>query len=297
MNKSALIIGLNIGSVYQQELISRGWSVETLDIDKSKSPTYCDIKNVQKKFDVAIICCPNFLHEFYIHECSKFITNTIIVEKPGVEDKYKWDLIKKEYHQKIFMVKNNYYRKQNNNIKNIITTNKIQQIDINWTNKNRIPFPGFWFTNKEKSFGGVSRDLLPHLLHFSCSIFCEKYIKVISSKKHQYWNIDSITSTDYGVINKKDPIYNVDDHCKVILSYNNIPINITCSWKDIDSTENRNIIITLDDNSKFIYDFGLCPAVCYGDMVEHMIKIEKNSSEYETQHNIDDFVYTIFKAL
>ena len=86
---------------------------------------------------------------------------------------------------------------------------------LRWINKNRIPNPGSWFTEKSLAFGGVSRDLIPHMLSYYTALTDFTKGKQLSAVAEQRWNLDQIDSTDYGVINHKGQ-YDVDDRCELV---------------------------------------------------------------------------------
>jgi predicted dehydrogenase len=280
MQNSILIVGMNIGKVYGEELSKRNWKVDYVDIDSKKEPTFLSLEQVKSKnqYDAAIICTPNYLHEEHMEYCAKNLVKGfgyIFYEKPGIKNIINVNHMKFKYHCNFVMTKNNLFRPQLVGLRDLIYTQQklISDISINWTNKNRIPFPGHWFTNKEKAFGGVSRDLLPHLLHFMCGIVERSKLSLKDHKKVSNFNMNTITSTDYGEINNINPVYDVDDSCYMIFKYSNnntFDIKLNASWKTLDGSEERNITINYKDGTKFVFEFGLCPAIYYGDMIEQI---------------------------
>lgn len=289
-NINILICGLGIGNLYYN-LLKNYYNVITIDIDKSKNPSYLSLdfflqKN-KKKIDLSIICTPNFLHETYIYKLSK-ISNIILVEKPGLKNLLQW-LEAKKICKKLIMVKNNFYRRQLKPLNLLINDNLdiIDKINICWKNKNRIPSPGSWFTNKDFSFGGVSYDLMPHLLHILFGLVDYKEIKFIECQKKQIHSLDSLDNTDYGKINK-DGVYNVDDTCIYVLKYKNIFIYLECEWKN-DKEDKREILIEYKDNTQLIYKFGLCPDHIYKNMIDDILF----NFKYDTHANIDEKVLEI----
>src|SRR5882672_9550448 len=142
-----LIVGLGIGRVYMDQCKMRGFEVFTFDIDAAKHPTYSSVEQAQiRRYDLIIIATPNFTHEAYIRELADSAP-FILVEKPGLKDRYAWQALCQEIAPtKLVMVKNNLYRP----LQEITRKFPAQRIDIMWLNKNRIPNPGSWFTDKAK---------------------------------------------------------------------------------------------------------------------------------------------------
>ena len=186
--KKILIIGLGIGSLYLEELQkhSSDYNILTIDPDPNKYAKYssCDVfRYIRDKnfFEMVIICTPNYLHEEQIKQFAP-ISKIVLVEKPGVESPQKWEELCTQFSDtKIIMTKNNLYRVDTFSLEAIDYFKSKSKIHIKWNNYNRIPFPGFWFTNKEKSFGGVEYDLLPHLIHFVYAISESTDLKIKSS--------------------------------------------------------------------------------------------------------------------
>lgn len=278
---SALIVGLGIGNVYKNELISRGWNVETLDIDSTKLPTYNEISLVKPYYNVVIICTPNYTH----YDIAKYFdgkADVIIIEKPGVKSLEEWeDLIKGK--SKVFMAKNNLYRF--NHLKHY---NNIKEIKIVWGNKNRVPFPGSWFTDKDKAFYGVSGDLGSHLLCMYYNI-TGNFLKPELTIKKQNYNLENIVDTDYGTVNKNG-IYNVDDN--FILESPGVFIN--AYWKG--NIDEKFIRLTFNNNESIQYNFDLCPAELYGNMVEIYYHSKNNQSFINLHNTIDLWILETIKG-
>ena len=161
--KRALLIGVGgIGSnVYLTELQQYGYDVTT--VDNTNPADHTSIDTVQGVFDVAVICVPNFLHTYFADECASFC-KVIFIEKPGLPSADQWNaLCDKHPHTKFIMCKNNMYRDTYGFLDNVSQIDDITSIKINWLNKNRVPNPGYWSTNRKQSWGGVALDLFPHL--------------------------------------------------------------------------------------------------------------------------------------
>ena len=128
------------------------------------------------------------------------------------------------------MTKNNQWRNNIQLIKEQCEASDL--IQINWVNSNRIPGPGTWFTDKSKAFGGVSRDLLPHLMSIMISANKNTFhdFKTQKYRLEQRWNLNDCTGTDYGVVNK-DGIYNVDDSAVMELTDGEKTYILYANWK------------------------------------------------------------------
>jgi len=272
--KKILICGLGIGKLYYS-LLKKDYNIITIDSDKNKNADFLNIEDFLKenyKIDLSIISLPNFLHEEYIYKLSK-ISNVILVEKPGLKNIEDWNEASKKC-KKLIMVKNNLYRDQLQYIYKIIfeKIDSIKYIHLYWLNKNRIPYPGSWFTNKELAFGGVSYDLMPHLLHFLFGIIGINNInklKIIKNHKCHNFSLEEIIHTDYGNINK-DGVYDVDDYNIILMKYLNINISLISCWQN-NIEDKREIDIGFTDNSKFKYIFDLCPDYVYKIMIDDII--------------------------
>lgn len=296
--KKILIVGLGIGKVYEDVLRNdSNYKVITIDPDASKNADYLsdsifDNTPFSKIFDMTIICSPNFLHEKHIRKFAP-ISDIVLVEKPGVESSEKWNYLYNYcqlYDSNLIMVKNNMFRYfVDDGFKNLVDKFReqykyIYKILLNWTNKNRIPCPGHWFTNKKLAFGGVTYDLLPHMIHFvlflanpSINNIKNQYIRITDSGKKQFFKIEDIKSTDYGEINKDNPVYDVDDNAYVHLKIDNKVYKITIGWKSPVNKENERTINFNDE----LWNFDLCPNMAYKKMVDSIIEDKTEIDHYK----------------
>ena len=166
----SLVVGLGFGQLYVNILKRMGHEVVTVDINPDAKADFTELTTAiqaHTPFDTAHICVPNHLHYKTALKVADH-TKIVFVEKPGVETINHWRLLTNlNKSTRFMMTKNNQWR---NNIKQIAENCEASDlIQINWVNSNRIPGPGTWFTNKSKAFGGVSRDLLPHLMSIMIS--------------------------------------------------------------------------------------------------------------------------------
>ena len=219
---------MGIGQLYVDAATQLGWEIETVDIAPDKGATYTEIPT-DKEYDLAIICTPNFLHKECLDK-ALVVSKRVLVEKPGLQTRELWNEYVQHHPARVFMVKNNCYRDlfygMGLNFENIAF------ISINWINKDRVPKPGSWFTNKELAFGGVSRDLLPHLIQVAIALtrYDLKNLEFIEGHKEQRYTLDDIESSSYGTIDKGG-VYNVDDQCQANFMYKHVAVGCNAAWK------------------------------------------------------------------
>lgn len=275
---NAIVVGIGgIGmNVYIPQLEKLGYHVTT--VDPNLPSNYNTVNEVPKtsRYDVAIVCCPNVHHLNAVLELTD-VCETILVEKPGLANTEAWErTIDRFPNHKIVMVKNNLYRDHVNQYASLSDIENISSVEFNWLNKNRIPNPGGWFTNKEQAFGGVTHDLFPHLYCLMYAFFSFKDFKDIIPDvyKLQRWNLNNINKvTNYGVINK-DGVYNVCDYAEAhyLLARDNdepLPITLRASWKE--GRDDQAIHIHYKNGGSTKFEFGLCPDYAYGRMIDDTV--------------------------
>lgn len=280
----ALIVGTGFGkAVYYNIYKQMGWNITTVDI-ADPDADHADINSVVDAFDVAHICTPNFTH-YELADIAAKRSSIVFVEKPGVANSEQWQqLLDNNPSTRITMVKNNQYRDNITDMYNAATTGNVY---INWINRNRIPNAGSWFTNKELAFGGVSRDLMPHLLSIYQMLNPNwKETNMGEHEARQRWTLDSVTDTDYGTVNK-DGVYNVDDFCYI--AYDRF--KLSANWR---SNSDENIGVTTDST---VFELGLCPEEAY----ERMIKTARSNLIYDEfwqeQTEMDLWIHKQLEAL
>ena len=284
----ALLIGLGgIGrNVYLPELKRIGYTVTTVDL-KEHDADYNDVDSVAGKFDVAVICTPNFTHDALARKIATQC-ESVFIEKPGLPSAEQWNTLCEDYPKTRFiMCKNNLYRDSYGAIDDFLTgKEELIGIDVTWFNANRIPNPGTWSTNRRSAWGGVALDLFPHLYTQLVKVFggvpdCQRG----SHSMAQQWQLqDCIDSgTDYG---NMDPngIYNVCDYAQETWYVDDkYPINIRASWKQ--GYDDQSIKIYTED-SLYQWNFGLCPANAYGNMIATGI-----TEPYDVHRQLDFWVH------
>lgn len=281
--KKALVVGLGgIGkNVYVPQFERQGYKVDTVDINPILNATYKTVQDLPEEahYDMAVICLPNIHHLSAMLVVSDFC-KTILIEKPGFLNAKIWkrNLAKSSLKDhKIVLVKNNLYRDQKiiQKLREMCDQDIVSAVEIEWMNRDRIPNPGNWFTNKKDAFGGVTHDLFPHLYCFMYALFPLQQITDLTPTvfKQQRWNLDNIgTSTEYGKINM-DGTYDVCDYAEAHYmipasthTETEIPVTLKASWKE--GYDKQRITIHYVDGAKWEWDFGLCPDNAYGNMIK-----------------------------
>ena len=288
----SLVIGLGIGQLYKSVFEELGYTVDTIDSNPEKNPTFKNIQDVSGQYDIAVICTPNFTHEVIAREIAKRC-KIILIEKPGVQDSKAWQCLVEDHpNNRIMMVKNNQYRTEIADFKRL--TSVSTDIYVIWNNKNRIPNPGSWFTNKELAFGGVSRDLLPHMLSYYTVLANYKIGKKIESVSEQRHKLENIDSTDYGIVDKQG-IFDVDDYAKIKFANSNKTWNLCANWKDDISDD---VYISFSNSySATKHKLGLCPEFAYKKMIETVVANLNNDSFWKSQYDQDFWIHQQIEKL
>ena len=300
MSKKALLVGYGgIGKMYADQLMRLGYEVEV--VEPSADHWHFQIVNdipKDKKYEVAVICCPNIHHLNAVLEVSDVCKN-ILVEKPGLANTAAWNrTIERFPHHNIHLVKNNLYRSEIETYETIVDMDRVSKIDINWLNKDRIPNPGTWFTTKEQAFGGVTHDLFPHLYCFMFAMlpFHTYQHTIPQTFSMQRWNLDNINEyTDYGTINK-DGTYDVCDYAEAhyLIPRDNdepLPVTLRASWKE--GYNDQAVHIQYKDGSKVDLQFGLCPNEAYARMITAIVEDRFMDHERQTwiEHDLDQWIH------
>jgi predicted dehydrogenase len=261
----SLVIGMGIGSMYAGVLKDMGAKVITVDSNPDKNPTYTTIESALNAdvYDTAHISTPNFTHYRIARQVANAGTRIVFIDKPGVETAEQWNSLVKEFPgTRFMMVKNNQYRSNIEELKELYQANK--EVLFIWQNDNRVPNPGTWFSTKALAFGGVSRDLLPHLISLFVALDNNySNFNWNESRKYQNWRLEDLLNTDYGIVNPNGT-YDVDDRVEIecFSSENkNFKKNtFIADWRSL--TGNK---IGIDFGNTFI-ELGLCPEEAYANM-------------------------------
>lgn len=293
--KKALVIGLGMGQQYKDWMAEMGYSVLSVDVDPDKGADYITHHDAVKdnNFDIIYIGTPNCTHESIAREVAKS-TKILFIEKPGVLNSQAWRQLVVDFPEtRIVMVKNNQYRKEIPNFNDL--ADKAQRVWIRWNNANRIPHPGSWFTTKDKAFGGVSRDLLPHMLSYYCILTdYNKGVKLFA-KAIQHYELKDIHSTDYGSVNSNGT-YNVDDFCEFEFKNGSTTWILTANWKTNLDHDDSSIAFCFD-NSAIRYELGLCPKEAYQKMIETAVNNINNNDFWQDQLDQDIWIHKQLERL
>ena len=282
---------MGIGKLYQSVLNNLGHEVITVDSDISKGADFPSIEPallVHGQFDTAHICTPNFTHFEIATKLAKHC-KIIFIEKPGVANSNNWATLLSSFPSTRFMmVKNNMWRENIKELKDCVDSAKT--VKIKWINKNRIPGPGTWFTNKQLAFGGVSRDLMPHLLSLYVALNDNWATSQMTGQEaRQLHSLDSIQDTEYGTV-KRDGVYNVDDLCKIKYMKNGRVWKMEANWAD-GKMDNRCIEFEMDDDTVIRFELGLCPEEAYQSMIAEAVKNIDNNAFWVKQAQIDLWIH------
>lgn len=308
--KKSLIIGMGIGELYKSVLKELNHIVYTVDTNPDKKADFQSVSHALdslhehgsdiKRLDTVHICTPNWTHETIAYQVAPY-TKIVFIEKPGLKDESRLDRLHKFYPSTRFMmVKNNMWRDEIDELRHLGISS--DSIHLNWINNDRVPNPGTWFTDKELSFGGVSRDLIPHLLSFVAAIFPPHYknFDLISNYKDRAWHLSDLTNTEYGVINPAGK-YNVDDLAGMsfyMRDSNSLPLKlimIEADWRTLEG-DDRSIVFNIGGIEQK-YEFGLCPEYAYKKMINDCIDNVKNQEFWTEQYDIDLWIHKMVNEL
>lgn len=288
----SLIIGMGIGMLYKQILLDMGHEVVTLDTNPAVNADYTSLIAVfadHRNFDTVHICSPNSTH-FSIAMQVAPVARIVFIEKPGVENSVHWATLVSSFPQTRFMmVKNNMWRDNINEMRRHVR--RATHIKLNWINKNRIPGPGTWFTTKKLAFGGVSRDLMPHLLSLYIVLNDEwETSQCTGQEALQMHTLANIEDTEYGAVNR-DGIYDVDDRCKLKYMQHGKTWELEANWAD-GKEDNRSIEFELGHATIARFELGLCPEDAYNAMIVEAIGNIDNEQFWQKQLAMDIWIHT-----
>ena len=266
----SLIIGMGIGNLYQEVLTNLGHTVVTVDADPSKHADFTDVESaLTDKYDTVHICTPNFTHEALARQVADH-AGIVFIEKPGVINEAAWLALTKDYiNTRFMMVKNNQWRHNLAELQALARSSK--HIELKWVNNNRVPNPGTWFTTKKLAYGGVSRDLMTHLLSLLQELDDNNtWPVIVSSRAEQRHSLKDVSDTDYGKVNA-DGVYDVDDFCEFVFFSNEREWHLVADWRGLDG-DDIGINFHMPDGSVARFDLGLCPAEAYQTMIADAVK-------------------------
>lgn len=293
----SLVIGMGIGQLYQSVLEQLGHTVITVDTDPSMGADYYDYVAAymvhDDTFDTVHICTPNYTHINLARFAGAHDAKIVFVEKPGVENHAVWESLVNDFPQTRFMmVKNNQYRDEILKFKSL--AQQSSTVKILWNNRNRIPKPGSWFTNKSLSFGGVSRDLIPHMLSYYCALTDYKKGNKLFALAEQKWQLQDIDSSDYGTVDPNG-VYDVDDFCELEYKNGNTKYVLSANWRTLKESD---ICIRFDMPGRAVrYELGLCPEIAYSKMIQQAIQNLNNKDYWQEQLAQDIWIHKQIERL
>lgn len=290
----SLVIGMGIGQLYKTVLEKLGHEVVTVDSDIGKGATFPSIDPailLHGYFDTVHICTPNFTH-FELAAKVARVSGIVFVEKPGVVNSTMWKKLVTAFPKTRFMmVKNNMWRTNILELKELAS--RAKKVNIEWTRRNCIPSPGSWFTTRELAFGGVSRDLMPHLLSLYIALnprWSEEQVNGQSAL--QQWQLFEIESTEYGTVNPEGT-HNVDDLCTMNFGDK---WQLKTNWRSMDY-ENSAIEFLMQDNSVERFELGWCPEEAYTNMIADAVKNLNNNNYWNQQLIYDSWIHERIETL
>ena len=286
MNKPSIIVGMGIGQLYKDVLTKLGQEVITVDLDPNKGADYTDVDqaiSTHLKFKTAHICTPNFTHAELTKKLSA-CSSIVFVEKPGLRTPEEWTQAAQS-SARVMMVKNNMWRSNIDELRAL--AQEAKQVNIQWIRRNCIPHPGSWFTTRELAFGGVSRDLMPHLLSLYIAMNPqwdkEEVNGYLAIRK---WMLAQIESTEYGTVNPNGT-YDVDDHCAIKFDDK---WNLIADWRSMDK-EDSSIEFIMPDNTIERFELGWCPEEAYHNMIVDAIANIANNDFWQEQLQQDFWIH------
>ena len=156
-----------------------------------------------------------------------------------------------------------------------------------------MPNPGSWFTTKELAWGGVSRDLIPHLLSYLPMFEPEHYRKFYINRKtvQQRSKLKDLISSDYGNVNPNG-VYNVDDFCSLEMTLGDVRVWLLADWRSM-----REDDVSMSFGDRSIYTLGLCPEEAYTKMIQTAIVHQNNSIFWNSQRLQDIWIHKTLEAI
>jgi predicted dehydrogenase len=289
----SLIVGMGIGNLYKDVLTKLGHDIITIDTNPSVNADFAELEPAMLSgpFDTVHICTPNFTHESIARLVAP-LARIVFIEKPGVESELAWLNLTQDFPDTRFMmVKNNMWR---SNIAELAASaSQAKTVNIRWIRKNCIPYPGSWFTTHKLAYGGVSRDLMPHLLSLYIAMNPKWQTESVNDKGAQMmWELSNIDSTEYGVINRNGT-YDVDDQCHIDFGSK---WGCQANWRSID-VEDSSIEFIFQDNTKERFELGWCPEEAYYNMIVDAINNVDNKEFWNVQFKQDLWIHKQIAAL
>jgi predicted dehydrogenase len=282
--KYSLVVGLgNFGRVYKTILEQMKHRVYTVDPYNASADFSSIAETINIEFETAHICTPNYSH-YALARQAAVNSRIVFVEKPGFESAEHWSSIQDEFPGTRFtMTKNNQYRSNIKELKQL--ARECKNIHLHWINYDRVPGPGSWFTNQDLAFGGVSKDLAPHM--FSLVAVLEPNYKNIAWSNpitFRNWRLNDLTTTAYGQINEKG-VYDVDDRFEISGTLNRQrQYHVRTDWRSMTHTD-----VGIHFGEHFV-ELGLCPEDAYVKMIDTAMQNFDNQAFWNEQRAQDQWI-------
>jgi predicted dehydrogenase len=290
----SLVVGMGIGQLYKTVLSQLGYTVVTVDTDPNKVSDFTSVEQALEQhvsFDTAHICTPNFTHQDIATQLAPH-SKIVFIEKPGLQRSEDWRRLVTTWPKTRFiMVKNNQWRVNIEALQELASQAKT--VEIQWIRRNCIPNPGSWFTTRELAFGGVSRDLMPHLLSIYIALNPQWSTESVNgSGALMQWQLKDIDSTEYGVVNYNG-VYDVDDFCHIDFGSK---WYCRADWRSM-TTDNSSIRFVMPDQSVAVYDLGWCPENAYKRMIADCAANLNNDEFWDKQLAQDVWIHERIQGL
>lgn len=270
----AVVIGLGMGQQYVQWFKQLGYTVTTVDTDPSKQADHTDFEFLFDNYfrqDIIYIGTPNFTHESIARQVGNH-TKLLLIEKPGFKNYSNWMRFVNDYHRtRVMMVKNNQYRPETELWRDLAA--RSERVNVCWERQNGIP-QSTWFTDLKQSYGGVSRDLMPHMLSYYTNLTLYDAGVKIHSRKEDFTGVG------------------VDTYCILeFIAANNKKTEWTLvtNWQT-DEYDSAHIEFIFNGRSH-IYDLGAwCPNEPYLDMIKTAVDNIANNEFWNSQYDQDIWI-------
>lgn len=290
---------MGIGQLYKKVMSEAGVSVVTVDLDPKQNADFLSVEKCfeqQRAFDIAVICTPNYTH----YELAMKIapeTAVLFVDKPGVASETQWRyLVMSNPKTRIMMVKNNMWRIDAVNFK--YHADAADMIGIYWINRNRVPRPGSWFTDRSRAFGGVSRDLVPHLLSIYACMSPDYYWQNVpwDVRWCRRWDLEDLKDSDYGDVVSGGK-YDVDDVIEFKMNLvdestnRNRMFHFIADWRNGEEEDIGVHYSNKENNLLIDTQLGLCPEEAYIRMIKSAVDHFQDAEFWQQQFNIDCWIH------
>ena len=272
---NAVVVGLGMGVQYVSWFRDLGYTVTTVDTDASKNPDHTDFEFLYDEWhrqDIIYIGTPNYTHESIARQVASH-ARLLLIEKPGFKNQANWMRFVNDHHRtRVMMVKNNQYRPEVELWRDM--AERSDRVNVCWERQQGIPTSA-WFTNPKQSYGGVSRDLMPHMLSYYTNLTCYDYGTKIHSRKEDFVGVgvDTYCIMEFVAANDKKTAW-----------------TLVTNWQT-DEYDSAYIEFIIDGHSH-IYDLGaLCPAEPYKDMITTAVNNIDNNEFWNSQYDQDVWIH------